>query len=893
MNGIMSRVCRRPRPERVGSIVIPLVLAFSLLLTIGLVAQTALRTPEQAFGFRVGADRQLVNWTQLTGYLTELSKASDKLRIIDIGRTTMGKPLIAAVVSSRDNIARLDRYREIVRELADPRATSPEAAARLASEGKVIIAIGCSNHAAELGAAQMSAELVHYLLTDDSPRTRRILDDVVFLLFPSMNPDGMDLIVDWYTQTLGKPWEGGQMPWLYNKYVGHDINRDFFMLNQIENRHFAKVFYEDWHPQVFLTMHQMGNRGPRLFVPPNYEPVDPNYEPLIWREAGLLGHAMATELEARGMKGVITNAMYDYYFPGYEDSGPLGHNTVCLLTEAASARLASPMTVGREDLTGTPKGLPEYGVQQNHPNPWPGGTWRLRDIVEYEFHAALGLLDASAKYREELLQNFYQMGKNQVEKGRTEPPFAFVVPALQRDPLTTGKMINILRMAAIEAWKAKAPFEADGRRYDAGSYVILMEQPYRAYAKTLLERQKYPARRLFAGGPPERPYDVAGWTLPLQMGVDTVAIQRRFEFEREPVDRVVPAPVTITAKGAALVLPPELNDSFIAANRILKDGGAVLRATSPIQAGSVMLAPGAFIVPLDSRGRRSPAPDRVKELSIPAQTLATMPAGSLMPLRAPRIGLYKPWTASMDEGWTRWLFEQFEFPFVNLLDADVRAGGLENRFDVIVLPSTRDPQSIIEGNRPGTTAPEYAGGIGTEGVTHLREFVERGGTLVALGGSTQFAIEQLALPVRDALAGVRPDTFFCPGSIVRTVVDPTHPVGFGMPADSVAVFQFSPAFDVTAAFGTAQPRIVVKYPEAAILLSGWMEGERTLANKAAVVDVPVARGRVILFGFGVQARAQPHATFKLLFNALYYAVPPSTEKPAPVKITETRRRSGR
>ena len=471
----------------------------------------------------------------------------------------------------------------------------------------------------------MAPELVHRLITEDFPQSRRILDNVIFLLFPSMNPDGMDLIVDWYKSTIGKPWEGGGMPWLYNKYVGHDINRDFFMLNMIENRHFAKVFYEDWKPQVFLTQHQMGANGPRLFVPPNFEPVDPNYEPLIWREAGLLGHAMATELESRGMKGVITNAMYDYFFPGYEDSGPIGHNTVCMLTEAASARLASPMTLKREELTGTPKGLPDYQVTQNFPNPWEGGEWHLRDIVEYDMYAVLGWLDGSAKYREELLRNFYRMGKNQLEKAKTQAPFAFVVPAAQRDPLTAVKMINILRMAAIEVWRARSPFQADGKTYEAGSYVILMEQPYRAYAKTLLETQTYPTRRLYPGGPQERPYDVTGWTLPLQMGVDVVAVPKSFTFEQEQVDRATPPAVpVVAAKAAALVLPAELNDSVIAVNRMFKDGGTVMRSTAPIcRPGSA--GPGRRVHRAARRQRGRRPPTYAKELGIPAPRSPSCP----------------------------------------------------------------------------------------------------------------------------------------------------------------------------------------------------------------------------------------------------------------------------
>jgi hypothetical protein len=285
---------------------------------------------------------------------------------------------------------------------------------------------------------------------------------------------------------------------------------------------------------------------------------------------------------------------------------------------------------------------------------------------------------------------------------------------------------------------------------------------------------------------------------------------------------------------------------------------------------------GAFVVPLAGKGAK--AADYAKQLGIPATALTAMPTGAaLVTLKVPRVGLYKPWTGNIDEGWTRWLFEQYEIPFTNLFDADVKAGNLQSRFDVIVIPAIRG-NSIIDGNRPGSTDPQYVGGIGQEGVAKLREFAESGGTLVTVGESTQFAIEQFGLPVRDVLAGLKPEVFFCPGSILRTSVDATHPVGYGMPASSVAFFQNNEAFEVLAAFGTAQPRVIVKYADSGTLLSGWIEGANQLAAKAAAVDAPLGKGRVILFGFGVQRRAQPHATFKLLFNSLYYAV--AAPKPA-------------
>jgi hypothetical protein len=843
-----------------------------LLLVLLLVATPAsaqdIQSPEAFFGFRMGADTELASWPQIREYFEQVARASDRVELVDAGSTTDGNRLIGAIVSAPENIARLDAIKAANRRLADPRTLTPDEARALAATQRVVLAIGASIHATEIGATQAASELLHALATTDDPTLLQSLRDVVLILLPSLNPDGHTLVVDWYRRNKGTPFEGAPMPWLYHKYVGHDINRDAFMLNMNENRSLARFFYSEWHPQVFLTMHQMGSRGPRFFVPPNYDPIDTNYDPLVWRTAGLLGHAMALRLEEDGRSGVVQNAMYDYYWPGYEDSAPLGHNTVCLLTEVASVRVASPINVAPAELQGSPRGLPEYRPQVNFPNPWPGGLWTLRDIVEYDLSAAYGLINGVARYRGDIVQNFYTMGRRAVERGRAGGPFAFVIPPTQHDPHAAAKLKNLLIEGAVEIQRATAAFTAGGETWPAGTDVVVLSQPFRAYAKTLLERQHYPVRRLAAGAAAERPYDVAGWTLPYQMGVDVVTIEKPFDLpamsrlERATIEA---ARIEGDPRPGHYLIDARGNGGSIAINRLLaaglkpswtRDGGVVVAYSRAAQEAVTRIGQSLGLRVTGVRGR---------------------PPAGLPAIGRARVALYKPWLENIDEGWTRWILEQYEFPYANVSDADVRRGNLRAQYDVIVLPDA-NAERLLAGHPVGTLPEEFTGGLGAEGTSALRAFVEAGGTLVALDSSAALAITALNLPVRDVAQAAGPSEFFCPGSIVGLELDSSHPLSFGMAPKTAAFFAYSAAFEVTAppttdghagASGPSSIDIVARYPSRDVLMSGWLEGERVIAGRGAVLDARVGSGRAVLIGFRAQHRAQAHATFRLLFNAIH------------------------
>jgi hypothetical protein len=849
-----------------------------LIAIVGIAAPSAqvaptLQAPETFFGHRMGADRELADWPSLQKYFEAVAAASDRVELVDAGPTTEGRRLIAAIVSSPQNIARLEEIRSNALKLADPRTLDAAAAEKIAGRQPVIVAIGMSIHSTEIAATQTAPELLHSLATSTDQQIIRSLDDLVLILFPSLNPDGHVITVDWYRKWKGTEFEGTPMPWLYHKYVGHDINRDAFMMNVAENRSLADFFYRRWHPQVFLSMHQMGPRGARYFVPPNLDPIDRNYDPLVWRTAGLLGHAMALALEEDGRSGVLQNALYDYYWPGYEDSAPLGHNTVTLLTEAASVRVATPITVPADQLSGG-RGFPDHQPSTTFPNPWPGGAWTLRDIVDYNLSAARGLITGAARYRHELVRNFYRMGRRQVELGEKEGPFAFIIPHDQFDPHAARKLEELLLQGAVEIRRTLEPFRYRETVYQNGADIVFMAQPFRAYVKTLLEVQQYPIRRLAPGAAPDRPYDVAGWTLPLQMNVRVDRVDQYFDpGPTTRLDRAGIPPQKVwgeTRRASFFVLDARGNAGSIAINRLLKLGARVSFLTTPFPIQGYTYEPGSILV-MDSKGVREAVEKIAGELGLRATASGGRAPGDARPIGGGRVGLYKPWVESIDEGWTRWLLEQYEFNFENIADADIRKGGLRPRFDAIVIPDLA-AERIMSGHVAGTMPPEYTGGIGAEGAEQLRQFVAAGGTLITLDSSSELALTLLGAPLKDVTRGLSPNEYFCPGSIVKIELE-SDPLTFGLPREVAGFCSFNTGYDIaarsTADAAAPTARIIGRYAKSNVLMSGWLEGEKVIAGTGAMAEVKSGQGRAIVFGFRPQHRGQAHATFRLLFNAIH------------------------
>jgi len=852
------------------------------LLFAGSVCATEIPSPAEHFGHEVGADRTIIPYPEVLGYLEMVAGASDRVSMEEAGISTLGNRMPVVVLTSPENQARLEEIRDAARRIAKPGDTPVEETRRLIETTPAVALVTCTIHSTELASTQMTTEFVWEFATTDDPEKLGWMDDAVLLVMPSINPDGQLMIADWYEQWLGTEYEGGRMPWLYHHYVGHDDNRDFYALTQKETRVVNDVLYRRWYPQVFLDEHQMGSTGPRMFVPPQTDPLDEEVHSLVFRMADGIGTNMSRRLEEAGKTGVGHNMIFDSYWPGGTRNTAWWKNVTGLLTEVASARIASPIYIDPNELRGGGKGFPEYGRRSNFPSPWPGGWWRLRDIVEYELVATWAYLEAVAEDAEHILTNVDRMAREAIRSGSTEPPFAFIVPPAQHDRVAARRLVDLLLRHGVEVTRAAEPFAVGYTTYPAGTVVIPAAQPYRPFLLVMLRPQRYPEVRPSTDGAIFKPYDVASWSLPLTMGVEVVESAEPLSGEFEPLAAADwPRSATTIDEPAGVLVPAGADRLHTAINRLLANGVAISRVGTT----------GDLWIDLDTYETASVA-TLADELGLPTREIARPPA-DLQTIRSRRVGLFKPWVASMDEGWTRWVLEQYEFPMVSLSNEQFRSGEFSELADVLLFPDL-EPSIISEGV-PGPSAwrpfvplpPEYSGGIDewtleerttnnhgtkqTAGGERIEQWVRAGGTVVALDSSTQYFIELFQLPVTNVLDGVSRSDFLCPGSTLRAEVDTSHPLGWGMRPEEAIYFAGSPAFTTRVPDPRFDRTVLMRYPDDAkdILLSGYLEGGEHLERRAAVVEYRVGKGRVVLIGFRAQHRAQPLRTFKLLFNALY------------------------
>jgi len=836
------------------------------------------QAPDQFFGFHIGADGELARYPTIVEYLQHLSQTTNRVKFEEVGKTTMGNPYVLATISTPENLAKLNRLVEINRRLADPRGLSEVEARRLAQEGRAFYFVYGTIHSTEVGNTQSLIEIAHKLATDTSPEIKQILDNVVVLLVPSQNPDGQYLVVDHWYKTKGTTFNR-IYPDLYHKYTGHDDNRDWFMFTQKETR-LAVEIQNKYKPIITHDMHQKGSGGARIFVPPFDDPYDPNVHPIIAQGIMTVGQAMASALVAEGKGGVEWLSTYDLWAPARQYM--VYHGQPRILSEIASVNLADPLI----NADGSPIGPQE--PRWNFPLPYRKADWRLRNIVDYGDTVAFAGMAHVAKYRTTWLENFYRIHADWVN--RTEAPYAFVVPTAQRDPFETFEMLDILRIGEVEIHQAKAPFSAGGKSYAAGSWVIKTAQPYGAFAKTMLEKQKYPDLRIYPGGPPKPPYDVTGHTLWMLLGVEVDQIEKPFEATLELVKNPHPAVPSFpsTARGNYLIGPTS-NAAFIAVAKLQAAKVPIYRVAT--ESGTI--AAGTWVVPV--------TPDATRILSQVSRDTglevraADRPIGGDVYRLKPetRIGLWRA-ANNMPAGWLKWLFEQYGFNHKAIVSSDFEKD-LSSQFDAIVLPDGTSRGTIVNGLSAERNDKEWswAYGVGEDGWKKLGDWVRGGGTLIAIGSAVETARQLLDLPIEAVLPEARPAgrpstgsgqaasgplQFYCPGSLLQNEFNTAHPVAFGMPASWPVFFEGDQAYRLKPGF-TIQSEAVSRYPaKGPMLQSGWLLGEEFLRDQSNVLAFHVGKGYVVTLGSQIDFRTQPRATFKLLFNAMFHG--PSTRVPA-------------
>ena len=818
--------------------------------------------PSEFLKFEVGADRQLADYRQIRSYFKALAGNSSRVEYVTLGKTTLGEEMFMAVISSEENLRNKARYKEIAHKLADPRGLSREQIEAVAGEGKAIFLLTCNIHASEIGSSQMAMEWAYKLATAQDAESKRRLNDVIVLLVPSLNPDGQIMITDWYRKYAGTKYEGGPLPYLYHHYVGHDNNRDWYMLTQIETKNVNQMVYHDWFPQFWLDEHQMGYYGPRIYIPPNADPVAKLVNPLVHRGNNLVGADMGWRLEEAGKSGVIYNYSFDAYWPGGTRNTGWWKNMYGVLTEVASARIATPMQISPTELEGGSKGLVQYEQQINFPNPWPGGTWRLRDIMDYELIVSDAALETMSKFRAELLRGVASMASEAVHSADAAE-FWRIPLRDQRDPVTATRLAALMLEHGVEVRAAS----------DNKAFLIPTAQPYGRFVEEMLGTQRYPEVKPAANSGILEPYDVAAWSLPLMMGVRAEKIRLSAEEQEsaKAIKEVTWPSGGLDGTGGYYSVPDTQNNVSALINAMHKAGGAVYVSKAPNQTPLAIFAANPQLA------------DNAARLHLRLEGMAALPQGAAQ-LKAVRVALYKPYLASIDEGWTRFVLEQYGFPVKNVENKEVKAGNLNAKYDAIILPDTTK-QIILEG-RPSKEGyfeefpPEYAGGIGKEGINALKDFVEKGGTLIALARASELLSgEEFNLPVRNAAAGggegrrgSSSSDFNVPGSLLRVYVDRNHPVGYGMPGEIAAFVDAPIAFQTSAPAPDVQRSVLAWYPDDAkdILVSGYAQGAEKLARKGAVVAFTKGKGKIVLFGFRVQHRAQTEGTFQMLFNAIYW-----------------------
>ncbi len=853
-----------------------------ILLLISNFTTAEIPTPQSHFGFKPGEDYKLFKYEPMIEYLKKLESTSEKVAIEKIGYSEMGRPMYSVFVSSSENISKLEDLKSINRELALNGNLTPERQDSLINQGRVFVLLAMSMHATEVGPAQVTPDIVYELITSGHPNTQKILENTVCMIVPSHNPDGMNMIIEHYNKYKDTPYEGSSMPGVYHKYVGHNINRDFITLTQSENQAVAGLYNTEWFPQVMVEKHQMGSTGPRYFVSPPHDPIAENVDAGIWNWMRVFGSRSLTEMTEAGLTGISVNYLFDDYWPGATTTS-IWKGVIGMLSEAAGVNTASPIYVEPSELRTIGKGLGEYAISINFPKPWPGGWWRLADILEYEKQNTFSYLHTAAIHREEILKFRNEYCKREINRGKTKPPFYYIMPEKQHDQSELVELVNLLNKHGIKTYRLKEDLLVENNMYKTGDLVVPLAQPFRAFIKEIMEEQKFPARHYTPGGELIRPYDITTWSLPLHKGVKADEINtRNIDLEAAIEEIIMPYSLQTEKPGeySKVLLSSTNNESFKGAFLAMQEGLNVYRTVEEIEYDNNVYPAGSFII------------EKHRKLDNVLNNLKTSPVFigqdknfDEQQITMPRIALIESWFHDMDGGWTRYLFDTYNIPYEVLRPEDVKEANLTRNFDVIIF-SDENKSVLLSGKyeRNGSPVisrypPQYAKGMGNEGLENILAFIDNGGKVVAWRRASEMFFgalsigkddekQEFQLPVRDISNGLERNGLYIPGSLLRTEIRKDHPVTFGMPEEIGVFHRGSPVFATSIPYFDMDRRVIANFAKDNILMSGYAEKEELLAEQTAAVWLAKGKGQLVLFTFNPQFRASTPVTYKLLFNSL-------------------------
>lgn len=861
---------------------ISLLFAFLLANSPTYSQQSNIPAPESYFGFKPGTDKMLFTYENLVGYLQKLDDASPMVKMIQIGKSPLGKPMYCVFISSAENIAKLDRLKFINRELAINPDLTAEQVTSYVHEGKVFALFTLSMHSTEVAPSQAAPLIAYELITSDDKNVKLWLNDVVYMMVPNHNPDGMDMVVEHYNKYKDTKYDGASLPGLYHKYVGHDNNRDFVALTQDDTKAIASLYNKEWFPQVLVEKHQMGSGGPRYFVSPPHDPIAENIDAGIWNWMKIFGAKTITRMTEAGLKGVSQNYLFDDYWPGATETC-IWKNVIGMLTEAASVKYATPIYIEPNELRTGGKGMGEYAKSINMPEPWPGGWWTIGDLVTYEIVSTKAYLETSFTYRKEILQFRNDLCKKEVKRGLTEAPYYYIFPKKQADQSELVNLVNLLDEHGVKVYELDKDVQVENLSYYKGDIIVPLNQPFRSFIKEMLESQEFPARHYTPGGQLIDPYDITSWSLPLHRGVKVKEINKNIAQFKEAYKPVtIPFSLYNPSKEnyTSVILKSTNNNSYKAVFTALNAGIKTEQLTEDFTYNNQFIPAGSFII------------QKVNNITKVLETLNVDPIYATSEINAakrtitmPRIAFVESWFHAMDAGWTRFVLDSYGIPFKLLRPADIETTDLEKNFDLVIIPD-EDKSVLVEGkfsrqNEQYFAAypPEYLKGMGKKGQEKLLKFINNGGKAIAWSDATELFAgfqsytiddktnEQFEFPVRNVAEQAQKSGFKCPGSLLRIELI-KHPITYGL-AGEIGVFHrdntifktWQPAFDV-------DRRVIGTFPEKDILLSGYTENEEKIGNASSIVWLKKGKGQVVLFSFSPQFRASTPGTYKLLFNSI-------------------------